>query len=110
MNNYNEPLAPAEEAAKRKTEHYKQIAIDSNAQFVPFIAETSGALGKEAQEFLKTLVRCAHDNQPIYSQSELTKRITDDIAIAIQRGNARIYFDYYNSYCVISNCVNGASG
>ena len=102
MKGYNRPLATAEETAKRKNEKYKQIAIDNNAQFVPFIAETSGALGNEAQEFLKTLVRCAHDNQPIYSQRELTKRFTEEIAIAIQRGKARIFFDYYNSYSLIS--------
>ena len=44
MSSYDKSLATAERAAQRKIEHYKQIANDNSAQFIPFIVETSGEL------------------------------------------------------------------
>ena len=45
MKRYNESLATAEKAARRKIEHYKQIAIDSNAQFISSLRHQSARKG-----------------------------------------------------------------
>ncbi len=61
-------------------------------------------MGSHARKFIRNLALIAHEHQTILSKREIIERITEEIAIAVQRGNARIDFVYYNSYCPRIEC------
>ena len=96
---YNTPLSAATQAEQRKIAKYKGISAAHHAQFVPFAIETYGGIGKSTQRFIRKIATFAHDNQFILSKREIIERIQQEIAITLQRGNARAEFMYHNSYC-----------
>jgi hypothetical protein len=83
-----EPLYVATKAEQAKHDKYRTLAQSYGATFVAFAVEAYGAFGHEAQKFVRTIADQADDN--IWSRQEVIKRLTSAVAIAIQKGNARI--------------------
>ena len=81
---YREVLLSVEEGTKRPS--YK---------FVPFVVETHGGLGGEAEKFLSALSVFAKENTFAISHYDLMRGLRHSIAAAVQRGNAMIMLAGY---------------
>jgi len=82
-------LAVADKAAKDKTTKWAPKANAVGATFVPFVAETPGGLHKQAVGLIKAIAAACSD-YAMYSRLEMLTTLTQAVAVAIQRGNARI--------------------
>jgi hypothetical protein len=72
---------------KRKIDKYKDLAAQNEALFLPFVCEASGAFGKDTEKLLEIL---AGEASELWQASEVRSHLKHRVAIAIQKGNARI--------------------
>ena len=72
-----------------KRKKYKELAEKYKAKMIPFIMETSGGIGPAEWEVVKMIFTAAHDHHTMWHQKMIEKELMGEIAIAIQRGNAR---------------------
>ena len=74
----------------RNAANFKQHVEEVGAVFVPFVLETSGALGKEASKFLQLLSEWAIENSISINPFLLNKELRHAIACILHRGNGLI--------------------
>ncbi len=74
------------EREQAKVAKYSKLAADENATFIPFVMESYGAMGAEARAYLRELRKLAVDNSDMALISYLPQRL----AVALQKGNARV--------------------
>ena len=81
------------EAEHFKMEKYKTLTIDKpTVDFVPLVFTTAGEWGQQATEFINKLaVLSTDDDDCPYDPQNTSHELTHGIAVAIQRGNARMY-------------------
>src|ERR1700685_2230789 len=58
--------------------------------------ETYGGLGKSARKLINQIVAAAEDQQQLLSSEEIRKELTGSLAIAVQKGNAKILLAEYH--------------
>lgn len=85
------PLAATSQRAAHKRRKYQQLCNAQRAHFVPFLVESYGGLSADAVEFINRITAFSNS---IASQQQNALPLSGhcvlaDIAIAIQRGNAR---------------------
>jgi hypothetical protein len=85
-----EPLNAAGRSVKKKDHKYVPMAEYQQAEFSAFACETLGGLDKSAIKVVNKVASIAKDNVSIYSHSTVRWSLLDSVAIAIQRGNARV--------------------
>ena len=83
------PLAAARDIENAKMAKYRSVAQQRGADFLAFIMESYGALGKQACEVLRLLNK-ALDRAPDRSYEFSERAITETLSVALQRGNAFI--------------------
>ena len=76
------------EILKRKKHEAKAKA--EGAVFVPYVIETYGGVGKEANTFNKIIADFGEQYNSPYSRDELLDHITFSVARAVQIGNHQI--------------------
>ena len=60
--------------------------------------EIYGGLGKSVRKLIKQIVNAAEDQQQLLSSEEIRKELTGSVAIAVQKGNAKILLaEYYRA-------------
>lgn len=84
------PLEAAECAANHKSNHYRDLAASCRATFIPFPIETYGAWGDQARSFAKILRDFNDERLTGLTKREVYYRFCTEIAVAVQRGNARV--------------------
>jgi hypothetical protein len=89
-------LATAERAEQRKHRKYTDIAQTQQARFLPFSLETTGGIGKDAEELIDQISLASRDNLLLPSHHHIAHTIRASIAIAIQRGNALAVYGGYS--------------
>lgn len=78
------PLAAAQRREKLKESKYSAIARDEECQFVPFVMESYGSLGKQAFKFLKEV--SYHSNISLLPVT--TIQMVRALSVCLQTGNA----------------------
>jgi hypothetical protein len=97
-------LAAAHKGEAEKKAKYAAMAKAQQASFLPFAVETYGGLGKSARKLIKQIVAAAEDQMQLLSSEEIRKELTGSVAIAVQKGNAKILLAAYH------RAVGGAAG
>ena len=75
-------------AENGKYAKYDSLARSVNAEFVPFVVETTGGITKTSSTLLNNITLACSEHQSIWSSQELQKELYASISVAIQRGNA----------------------
>jgi hypothetical protein len=87
-------LQAAEEVEGAKEAKYREAMVRLGSPLVPFVAETYGALGKQAIAFLQKLATQVADAQHWHpmplSYSSILRRMVSEVAITIHRGNSGV--------------------
>ena len=83
------PLAAASLRESVKLRKYAQPVQAIGAEFVPFVVETSGALGRRAAGFLKRLAKSVASRSGMRWQLCFVD-LLESIAVAVQVGNAEM--------------------
>jgi hypothetical protein len=73
-----------------KNRHYKDWALERGGKFFPFILETHGALGRQAEDVLKLLTKAASAAPLPVSVREFMQNTRQALSITLQRGNALV--------------------
>jgi len=73
-----------------KHRDYDRLAENMHAKFVAFAVETTGRLGKEASEFIRSFIQEGAKFKNVWAPKEIVHGIYRTVAIAIARGNADI--------------------
>jgi len=81
------PLAATRDIENAKAAKYSSVASERGARFMAFIAESYGALGKQAMELLKLLDNIL-DRAPARPFELSGRAVMEALAVALQRGNA----------------------
>ena len=81
------PLAATRDIENAKAAKYSLVASERGARFMAFIAESYGALGKQAMELLKLLDKIL-DRAPARPFELSGRAVMEALAVALQRGNA----------------------
>ena len=89
-------LAAAHKGETEKKAKYAAMAKAQQASFIPFAVETYGGLGKSARKLINQIVAAAEDQQQLLSSEEIRKELTGSVAIAVQKGNAKILLAAYH--------------
>ena len=84
------PLSVADEATKRKHKKYATMAQFQNATFNAFSCETYGGLSEEARKVVAQIADIAIDNGALQSRLSIINELLDEVAVHIQRGNAKM--------------------
>ena len=84
------PLTVAAEAIRRKHKKYASMTQFQNAEFKAFSCETYGGISNEARNVVTQIADIAVGNGALQSRTSLINELLDEIAIHIQRGNARM--------------------
>ena len=102
----------------RREDYYKNnININSRMEILPFVLESTGALGKKASDFLLKLAAYNNDlfdndNINTISKSELVMHMRRLVSISLQVGNAFVFDEgiglLYTNYFRL-NSVQGLS-
>ena len=74
----------------RKHRNYADVADAQCARFLPFSAETTGGLGKDAEELIDQI------SLALPSQYHIANSVRASVAIAVQKGNALAIFGGYS--------------
>jgi len=76
----------------RKTHQHHQLAADigDDARVAPFVIDALGAFGKEADQLLGWLARCAVGSGAFSKEQSFMTMATAVVATALQRGNSRL--------------------
>ena len=80
----------ADEATARKHTKYRTLARFQQATLQAFAMETYGGVGKEAKNTVNTIAGMAVDNGSLQSKQYIASELLDEVAINVQRGNARM--------------------
>ena len=87
----DKPCAAANDMQATKNRKYKDWALALGAKFLPFVLETHGALGQQAEDVLKLLTKAAsassHLPMPVRDFMKYTRQA---LSISLQRGNALV--------------------
>ena len=83
-------LGASKKKEQEKEKKYKHLSNTVGAEFVPFIIETHGGLGPQAEAFLSSLHTWSIENCLMMSSSRLIQGLRFAIACIVQRGNALI--------------------
>jgi hypothetical protein len=75
-------------AAQAKIRKYKDLETQYDCKVVPFVVDTFGRLHEDAKKFLQIVEDAAADSGSQLSPSEVRKKLTASISLALQRGNA----------------------
>jgi hypothetical protein len=84
------PLKVLEEAEKDKHRHYDRMAANQQAVFVPFAVESTGAIGKEALDWINVFIKAARRIKAVWAPRQDVYGIFRTVAIAVAKGNADI--------------------
>ena len=82
------PLVRTREYAKEKTDKYKELVMENDARFLPFIIESNGGYGEHAEYVLDDMKVMAHEEALAFAPSQIVRDVRDAVAIAVQKGNA----------------------
>ena len=97
-------MAAAHKGEAEKKAKYAAMAKTQQASFIPFAVETYGGLGKSARKLINQIVAAAEDQQQLLSSEEIRKELTGSVAIAVQKGNAKILLAaYHRAECIMYN-------
>ena len=66
------------------------------ARFLPFSAETTGGLGKDAEELIDQISLACRDHLALPSHYHIANGVRASVAIAVQKGNALAIFGGYS--------------
>lgn len=66
------------------------------SRFLPFSAETTGGLGKDAEELIDQISLACRDHLALPSHYHIANAVRASIAIAVQKGNALAIFGGYS--------------
>ena len=83
-------LAAAEAEAVIKTRKHRAGATLQMATFVPFVVETFGGFGKDAQNFINTIASYARNHSRQWSHTEVVQSLRSDVHAALFDGNIRV--------------------
>jgi len=84
------PLGAAAFREREKETKYATLIADEKAEFVPFVMESTGALGRQAKQFLEKLVISLNLTREFTAAWEIKDYLSRGLAIALQRGNAAV--------------------
>src|SRR5579862_9242713 len=90
VNGYDK-LGAAKNMQSKKHNKYDQPAADQQAEFIPFVAETSGGLTPDAERLLWIIATAGEEQLGMWPKREVARELTSAVAIAIQQGNAMTY-------------------
>jgi len=79
-----------DDRATVKSDKYASIAESNDMQFDPFVLLTSGGWDDSAKRVLRKLMAAVEPAYCLLSRRDWTDQLTQQIAVAIQRGNAAI--------------------
>jgi len=83
------PLSAATRRERNKINRYMEAARARGARFLPFVMESYGAFGKEADKFVRVLAAEAAMNH-VMLESEFVDMARSQLAFALQRGNTLV--------------------
>lgn len=84
-------LRVAKDMQQVKHRKYDQLAADQQAEFIPFVVETSGGMTPDAQRLLWIIAKAGEEQLGMWPKREVARQLTSAVAIAIQKGNAMTY-------------------
>jgi len=84
------PLAAANDLQSTKNRKYANWATQRGGRFIPFVLETHGALGKQADAVLKLLAKVASHSSAVLSVTEFLTLFKQKLSVTLQRGNALV--------------------
>ena len=80
----------ADGRSARKSDKYDGIADSNGMRFIPFVVSTYGGWHKSAKSVLRRLIAAMEPAYCLLSRADWQRQLTQQVAIAIQRGNAAI--------------------
>ena len=83
-------FAAADDIQATKNRHYKDWALARGGKFFPFVYETHGALGRQAEAVLKLLAKAASATTLPMSVRDFMRHTRQALSITLQRGNALV--------------------
>jgi hypothetical protein len=83
-------LLVASQAERQKRAKYIELARARGAEFVPFVLETFGAVGKQAQDFMRKIASYASVMHAPWTSFEVRVGLISAVQIALQMGNAHV--------------------
>ena len=103
------PLATAEQAEQRAHRAYSSMAEAQNARFLPFSVESTGGMGKDAEELIEQISLACRDHLVLPSHHHIAHHIRASVAIAVQRGNALAVYGGYSRAVMRAGTVHAAA-
>ena len=82
--------AVGDRSASRKNHKYDKLASLAEMEFLPIVLYTYGGFHRSATKFIKSLVDSLDPATSLVSRSEFKQALKENIAIAVQRGNAEV--------------------
>jgi hypothetical protein len=86
-------FAAARAGQKEKIKKYEDIAKHNQANFIPFVVETSGAFTEESEQLINHIISTCAEHQQLWEPREVRREFLGSIAIAVQKGNAMAMFE-----------------
>jgi hypothetical protein len=103
-------LAAAHQGESEKKAKYAAMAKAQQACFIPFSVETYGGLGKSARKLIKLIASSAQEQLYMMDEEEVRKELKGSVAVAIQKGNARILLtEHYRAVSAAARSGRGQS-
>jgi hypothetical protein len=90
-------LKTAHDACELKKNKYNKLAIQQQAQFIPFAIETFGGLSESARNLINEIAIFATDHLSAWSREEIIENLNSSIACAVQRGYAITALSRYHA-------------
>src|SRR5579862_8956950 len=90
VNGYDK-LGAAKNMQSKKHNKYDQPTADQQAEFIPFVAETSGGMTSDAERLLWIIATAGEEQLGMWPKREVARQIASAVAIAIHKGNAMTY-------------------
>jgi hypothetical protein len=75
-----------------KHQKYDELAENMGARLLPFAVETCGGFAPDAVELIKCMANEGEEQVSIWSRETIEKHVYALLAVAIQRGNAAMYY------------------
>jgi len=82
--------AVGDRSAARKNDKYSQLASCTGTEFLPIVLYTYGGFHRSTNQFIKRLVDSLDPATSLVSKLEFKQALKEQIAIALQRGNAEL--------------------
>lgn len=82
--------AVGDRSAARKNDKYSQLASCTGTEFLPIVLYTYGGFHRSTNHFIKRLVDSLDPATSLVSKLEFKQALKEQIAIALQRGNAEL--------------------